>query len=198
MQITKQELLHIFIAWLVISLAFAWRGFSNYQVFIFNLPVVLLAAGTGFIFHELAHKFVAIYYHAKARFVMWPSGLLFAVVLSLATGGGFVFAAPGAVYIWGKDLSRKENGIISVAGPLSNLVIAIIFFIVGFILFSFYNNPLITSIVFTVISVNLFLGLFNLLPIGPLDGYKVLVWNKAVWLILLLVFIGLFALFYIM
>ena len=185
----KPELLHILIAWIVISLAFAWRGFSNFSAFYLILPIVLLAAGTGFIIHELSHKFVAIHYNAKARFVMWPHGLVFAIALALIFGGGFVFAAPGAVYIWGKDLSRKENGIISVAGPVSNLVMAILFFVLGLIIFPFYISQFLVNLFFNIISVNLFLGVFNLLPIPPLDGYKVLVWNKLVWAVLLVIFI---------
>ncbi|MDD4983325.1 MAG: site-2 protease family protein [Candidatus ainarchaeum sp.] len=186
----KHEILHIFIAWIVISLAFAWQGFSNFSAFYLNLPIVLLAAGTGFIVHELSHKFVAIHYDAKARFVMWPYGLVFAVALALISGGGFVFAAPGAVYIWGKDLSRKESGIISVAGPVSNLVIAILVFVLSLIIFQFYISQFLVTLFYTIISVNLFLGLFNLLPIPPLDGYKVLVWNKPVWAVLLVIFIA--------
>ena len=190
MNLFKSEIIHLFIAWVVLSIAFAWQGFSNFYALYINLPIVLLAVGTGFIVHELSHKFVAIFYNAKARFVMWAYGLLFAVALALISGGGFVFAAPGAVYIWGKDLSRKENGIISVAGPLSNLIIAILFFVLSLIIFQFYVSQFMVTLFFTIISVNLFLGLFNMLPIPPLDGYKVLVWNKIVWGVLLAIFVG--------
>lgn len=194
MQVTKQELLHIFIAWLVISLAFAWRGFSAFSLFLSYVPIILVATGTGFIIHELAHKFTAIYYGCKARFFMWPSGLFFAVILSLATGGSFVFAAPGAVYIWGKHTSRRENGIISLAGPLSNLLIAIVFLGLVIGLVGVVTNKFVLSLLYTVMNVNLFLGLFNLLPVPPLDGYKVIRWSIPVWAIMLFIFVGLFVL----
>jgi len=199
MKLTKKELLHIFIAWVVISLAFAWRGFSGFSQFLSYLPIVFIATGTGFIIHELAHKFMAMHYNCNARFFMWPSGLAFAIILALVTGGGFVFAAPGAVYIWGKDLTRKENGIISLAGPLSNLIVALIFLAILLLLIFIPGltvSAFILSLIFTVINVNLFLGLFNLLPIPPLDGYKVLVWNKLIWVMSLIIFVSLFILLY--
>lgn len=143
--------------------------------------------------HELAHKFSAIYYGAKAEFKFWPTGLLFAIGLSLITSGGFVFAAPGAVYIWGKNITKKENGIISLLGPLSNFVMAIIALIISF----FITHKYILTIFFAIVQINLFLGIFNMIPIPPLDGFKVFRWNKIIW-VSLLVLMGLmfFLVFY--
>ncbi len=184
---SKQEIIHILIAWLGMTLAFSWRGL-DFNGMITILPIILLGTLTGFIVHELAHKFTGIYYGAQAEFVMWPTGLIFALALALITGGGFVFAAPGAVYIMGQHITRKQNGIISVAGPLANLFLAIIFIILtllipseGFRLFS-------VNIAF----INIFLGGFNMIPIPPLDGYKVFLWDKLIWFILIIIFVGLF------
>lgn len=193
-RLSKHELLHLLIAWLGITLAFSWKGFIGFPKMYAFLPVVLIGTLTGFILHELAHKFVAIHYEANARFFLWPAGLGFAIILSLITSGGFVFAAPGAVYIWGKDISRKENGIISLAGPLTNLLLAIICIFVGLVLVGFAVKGLALSILFGAAMINLFLGGFNLLPIPPLDGFKVFVWNKTLWAITLLTIIGLFIL----
>jgi Zn-dependent protease len=71
------------------------------------------------------HKFVSERYGFQAAFRMWPQGLMLALVLSAFTG--FVFAAPGATYIEGYGIKTKENGIISLAGPLTNIVIALLF-----------------------------------------------------------------------
>ncbi len=188
--IKKQELFQILIAWVAITFAFSWKGVSGFPSMLVMMPIILLGTLTGFIFHELAHKFVAIHYGASARFFVWPMGLIFAVVLSLITSGGFVFAAPGAVYIWGKNITKKENGIISIAGPLSNFIIASIAITLGFVWKFFIGQTYLMYLFFGVASINLFLGAFNLLPIPPLDGFKVFVWNKLLWIISLVAFIG--------
>ncbi len=182
----KSEILHILIAWLGISFAFAWKGFANIQSMFLILPIILIATATGFIFHELAHKFTAIYYGAKAQFRMWPLGLGLAIAMALFLG--FVFAAPGAVYIWGKNITRKENGIISLAGPFANFVVAII----SIIVLTFINNAFWVNLFSLVAYVNAFLGIFNLIPIFPLDGSKVFMWNKLIWLFSVLAFVSIF------
>lgn len=151
-------------------------------------PIALAAVGTGFILHELAHKYVAIHFGAQAEYRAWSIGLLIALITSLF---GFVFAAPGATYVYGgNNIGTRENGIISLAGPLTNIIIAILFFIPMMAFAHNYIGQILSGVVF----INLFLALFNLLPIPPLDGSKVFNWNKIVWAIaflpLALLFIG--------
>ncbi len=188
-KIKKQEILQILIAWVGITLAFSWKGIAGINTMFVLLPIVLVGTLTGFIIHELAHKFFAMHYGCYAEFKLWLSGLCFAIILSLLTSGAFVFAAPGAVYIWGKNITRKQNGIISIAGPVANLILAIIFLVVGFFA---TTGSYLQMLFFGVYQINLFLGGFNMLPIPPLDGFKVFAWNKPLWIILFLVFVGLF------
>jgi len=187
--LSKREIINILIAWLGITFAFSWRGL-NFSAMLNFLPIILIGTLTGFIVHELAHKFVAIHYGAYAEFVMWPTGLIFAIILAIITAGGFVFAAPGAVYIFGEHITRKQNGIISVAGPLANLIIAIIFLILALL----FPQTYFAQISFGVFYINTFLGLFNMLPIPPLDGYKIFLWNKIVWLVVGGILLALFML----
>ena len=56
---------------------------------------------------------------------MWVGGLLFALVTAFAVG--FVFVAPGAVYIHGNYIKNSENGKISLAGPATNIILALLF-----------------------------------------------------------------------
>ncbi len=172
----------IAISWFVVSFAFGWvmkSAFSESMKFpadfAFALAVAMVAVGTGFILHELAHRAIAIRFGAKARYVAWPTGLVFALLLALVTG--FVFAAPGAVYIFGKNINRKQNGIISLAGPATNILIAIIFLAATFLL----GNSLFGLIASVAASINLWLATFNLIPIFPLDGSKVFAWQPIVW-----------------
>jgi Zn-dependent protease len=185
MKLKKKEINDLLISWLTISLAFTWV-FSNFNLinlfkgtaissqFIEFLPISLIATGTGFIFHELAHRYTAIHFGAHAEYRMWPHMLFLAAIFSFLFG--FVFAAPGAVYIYGQHISRKQNGLISLAGPATNIFIAIIFLI----LFTNFSGW-IANMMLWVAYINFFLGLFNLLPIGPLDGSKVFKWNPIIW-----------------
>ena len=91
---------------------------------------------------------------------------------------GFVFAAPGAVYIYSHNISRKEIGIISVAEPVTNIALAIVFMALAIFAPVYTSN---TNIWFIGFYVNSFLAFFNMLPIFPLDGSKVLAWNAVVW-----------------
>jgi Zn-dependent protease len=188
--IKKSELIHILIAWIGITFAFSWKGVGGIQNMLFMLPIIFAGTLTGFIGHELAHKFAAIHYNMHARFFLWPMGLGFAIVLSLITSGGFVFAAPGAVYIWGQNITKKQNGIISFVGPASNYIIALISLIIGIIIKYTIGINYLMYLFFGIATINLFLGGFNLLPIPPLDGFKIFIWNKYIWIISLLVFIG--------
>ena len=173
------------IAWLALGFAFALSLGGGGALLIesgvtptsvaYLVALALLTVGPGFVFHELSHKFVAQRYGFWAEFRMWPMGLALALITSLI---GFIFAAPGATYISGMNISREENGRISVAGPLVNIMIGALF--LPFLLYSptggflFYVG-LIGSYI------NFFLSLFNLLPFGPLDGAKVFRWNAPLW-----------------
>ncbi|MFH1827378.1 MAG: site-2 protease family protein [bacterium] len=70
---------------------------------------------------------------------------------------------------------RKDSALISLAGPLANFTIAIIFSIFARVLLNlnFAGVDLLYSLSFTAILLNVILGIFNLIPIHPLDGFKV-------------------------
>lgn len=128
-----------------------------------------------FLLHELGHKLVAQKYGMWSEYRMYPLGLGLTLVTSMF---GFLFAAPGAVYIRG-NVGDESNGRISIAGPLVNIVLAAVG-IVGCLMF---NNSAAVLFLSMFASLNSFLAMFNLLPIPPLDGSKILRWNKVVWCI---------------
>ncbi len=189
---SQLELIDISKAWLAISFAFA-LVFANVSLtqgnianvfslpFLFMFLISLLTAGLGFLLHELAHKFVAQHYGCAAEFRSMDQMLYIAMGLAFLTG--FLFAAPGAVMIAG-HVTNRENGIISLAGPLTNYVLALIFYGLAlsfpFLTLGFY--------------INLWLGLFNMIPFGNFDGKKILYWNRYVWLAM--VAIGVYFLFF--
>jgi Zn-dependent protease len=194
--IEGREALEITISVLAISFAFTllFAGLDNLfaapvEFFIF-MTLSLVTVGAGFVLHEMGHKVAAIYYGAYARFQMWTQGLVFMIITAL---WGFLFAAPGAVYIYAPNITKRENGIISITGPIVNFLIMLIFFAFSFLMprnlyFSFdlsFLRFLFVNGAFEVwrfgAYINFILAMFNMLPVFPLDGSKIFGWSKLAW-----------------
>ena len=177
----QSELQQLLIAWLVLGFCFSANALFNSTTFLTMFAVSLLTLGFGFVGHELAHRYLARRYGCWAEFRLWGLGLLMALVFALISGGRMIFAAPGAVYIvprtsgFGYGISKKQNGLISLSGPLANIIIAIAFFFVA------NSSGMLGLIASTGFRVNLWLAAFNLLPFGMLDGRKVFAWSHAIW-----------------
>ncbi len=190
-----KEFRDLVISALVLALAFGialsggFRAFQQPSVLILVIGMSLVAVSLGFILHELGHRLIARRFGYFAEYSMSPKGLMVALGFSLF---GFIFAAPGAVMIypkataWGTNrLDRQKVGLISVAGPITNIGLAVLFLVLDNI------QP---SLLFTLgARINIWLALFNLIPFGPLDGAKILKWNKGIWLITVAIAGGLFA-----
>jgi len=168
---------------LVISAIFAFIfSQNNINAFILLIPALLVAVGLGFILHELAHKFVAVRYGFYAEFRMWFEGLIFGIITAIIIKLAFV--APGAVYIHGDHISSEQNGKISIAGPLVNIVLALIFF--GLTPYISYNTTdvwdfVLNNLIYFGFFVNSYLAAFNLIPFSVFDGAKVIRWNPIIW-----------------
>lgn len=171
MKFTRREINDLLISWAVLSFALAvlWWGIDRPLLILRMMPQSIIAVGTGFAFHEMAHKYTAQRYGLAAEFRRWDFGLLMAVISSFL---GFLFAAPGAVHIFGYA-ETKVMIKTSIAGPIANFIVALI----SLGLSSFVSN----NFLFFLAYFNLFLALFNLLPIPPLDGSKVLKYNPILW-----------------
>jgi len=184
---SKTEIKDLLISVLVVSLIFSSLKFDTILETIFIVFMV-------FITHELAHKFVAQHYGCFAQYKIWYFGILLGLITALIPGG-IVFVAPGAVHIspFGRKkfafrivhLTRKDYGIISLSGPLTNVIIG-----VSFLLMSFFY-PL--SIFYSISRISFFLAFFNLIPFPPLDGSKVFAWDRRIWLVIIAIsLVGLF------
>ena len=176
---SKRELVDLLKAWLAISVAFGIAIGGGYLVFksldIFTLILIsAIVVGTGFLCHELAHKIVAQKYHCWAEFRSFDNMLWLALAMSLF---GFVFAAPGAVIIVG-TVTKDRNGKISLAGPMTNIILAILFLGMGF----FVTGTFLVMLANYGFFINVLLALFNLIPIGNFDGRKIWMWSHAVWI----------------
>jgi Zn-dependent protease len=102
-----------------------------------------------------------------------PLGSVILPTLLALSGTGFIFAWAKPVPFNPYNLKSKwGEAIVSAAGPAANLFLAVVF---GLIL-RFFGGSLGegTTLVATIVVINLFLALFNLVPIPPLDGSKLL------------------------
>jgi len=186
----RRELRDFAAAWVALGVAFTFflapRGFLQLtptdladltDLFVMSMITV----GAGFLLHELAHKVMAVRFGQIAAFRADYGLLGLAVASGLA---GFLFAAPGAVYHRGR-ITERQNGLVAVAGPVTNLVLAALFFI-PFLLF----DGAVNDIAHLGVLINLVLAVFNMIPYGPLDGRTVLDWHPAPFAGVLLVGVG--------
>jgi len=140
------------------------------------------------IIHEYAHGWTAdqlgdptarvagrLTLNPKAHIDMWGT-ILMPIFLLLISGGSFMFAYAKPVPYNPYNLSSRRWGpaLVGAAGPISNLVLALIFGILIRILPIGILNPAFFSLLSIIVYANILLAVFNLVPIPPLDGSKVL------------------------
>ncbi|MFB6252155.1 MAG: metalloprotease [Halobellus sp.] len=180
---SSKELQDLALAWVALGVAFAIFFAGGGQRAVSGIlqggilgPILLslLTAGMGFLLHEVAHKVVAERFGQVAEFRADYGMLFLAVVSALA---GFIFAAPGAVHHRGR-LTQREHGLIALAGPATNAILAAVFlpvFAVGVL----SGSDFVALAGSRGLMINLFLATFNMLPFGPLDGKTVLGWSTV-------------------
>jgi Zn-dependent protease len=194
--ISNRELYALLAALLVLGLSFsmqyAFAGLRPVEVLeVFLLTT--LVVGTGFLGHELAHKFSAQRYGCWAEFKLWTVGAIMALLFAVISQGSFIFAAPGAVYIasrssyFGEGIDRRSNGIISLVGPLVNIIAAAIFGLALAVSTTFGFGDIVVGHSFYFlergVQISVLLGAFNMIPFFILDGQKVFTWDRRVWAI---------------
>jgi Zn-dependent protease len=148
---------------------------------IFALIIILFSA----IIHEYMHGWMADYLgdptardagrltlNPVAHIDLWGSILMPALIF-IGTGGALIFGYAKPVPFNPYNLRDQKFGVakVAVAGPLANLITALFF---GLVLrFMPGLNILSASFLAAIVQINLVLLIFNLLPIPPLDGSKV-------------------------
>ena len=176
------ELRDLAVAWVALGVAFGIlileepvfpdvTGALASAAFARVLLISMLTVGVGFLLHELAHKVVAVQFGQVAGFRADYGMLALCVGAALA---GFLFAAPGAVYHRGR-ITERQNGLIAVAGPLTNVVL-----VAAFLPLYLLGGSL-GDLGGLGVTINAVLAAFNMIPFGPLDGRKVRAWSTPVF-----------------
>jgi Zn-dependent protease len=180
---SPKELKHLIpAALLIIGIGFSivfYTNYFNYNYFgnlgwgwtEMSLFAVLLTVS--FLIHEMAHKIIAQRGGLWAEFRLTKWGALLTLI-SIFTP--FRAIAPGAMMISG-PARLHEVGKISIAGPVTNITLSLVFLGAA-------NLPVSLSyyVLFLWIAYfNAFLAAFNLIPFGILDGFTIFNWNKKVW-----------------
>lgn len=170
---SKEEIKNLAMAWVAVTIAFTIlfsAGMDSMQEAIISLLTFAFIVGVSVILHEMAHKLVAQHYGLFAEFRADKTMLAIAVVTALF---GFIIIAPGGVMIAG-HAGNNRMGKIGMAGPLTNILLAILFFALTLAM----PNTALFNFGFKI---NSWLAVFNLIPLAFFDGAKVFRWNKRVY-----------------
>ncbi len=153
---------------------------------VLSIPGVLVAIT----FHEFAHGYAAYKLgdntaKSEGRLSLNPFDHLDPIGTLMLVVAGFGWGKP--VHVNPMNYTRKmsmEKGeaIVSFAGPLMNLILAIIFTLIYFAIYKFAGISFILSttgnivmlLISAIITINIGLGIFNLIPLPPLDGSKII------------------------
>jgi len=158
----------------------------NISFFIFELIVFIFSV----IIHEISHGYIAERLgdptaRLAGRLTLNPISHIDpfgSIILPLILAIPVLFGAPAIIFGWAKPVPynplnlkdpKRGAGLIAIAGPISNLLLASVFGVIIRLMPNATTSPL--GLLFAVIVyVNILLAVFNLIPIPPLDGSKVL------------------------
>ncbi len=193
-----KRILYIFLGICVLSMVAGYLSSpSELLSLLLSIPGVLIAIT----FHEYAHAFAAYKLgddtaKIQGRLTLNPFKHMDPIGIIMLLFLGFGWGKP--VQVDSRNFNRnisasKAEAIVSIAGPLANFILAIVFSIITVITMKFgllsglsiRATLTIEIILQSIILMNIGLGIFNLIPLPPLDGSKVLnhflPYNAQVW-----------------
>ena len=193
---SRKEVTHLAIGTLlVIGVGMSFFGFSlSFIGSYVALFILLTAIVTSFFAHEMAHKIMAQRRGFWAEFRLSMTGSILTLISIVSPI--FKIISPGAVIVSGNP-DTKSIGRISIVGPATNILLSIAFFVT--LQFLPRNTMIEQSIYLAILysaALNAWIALFNLIPFGLLDGFKIFLWNRKIWVFAFTVSIGLTVLFY--
>ena len=160
-----------------------------------SILISALAVIIGIVVHESAHALTAYLLgdstaRSRGRVSLNPLNhidpfgtVILPLLMVLAGGPVFAYAKPVPVYLGNLKHPKRDEVLVALSGPVSNILIACLAALVLSLSspallsgrLSYRLSNLIASFLITCMSVNLSLAFFNLIPLPPLDGSSILV-----------------------
>ena len=183
----EKRMIYILIGILALS---SIVNYMNNPAELFNFLLCIPGVLVAITFHEFAHGFAAYKLgdntaKNEGRLSLNPFDHLDPLGTAMMIFAGFGWGKP--VNVNPRNYTRKismEKGeaIVSLAGPLMNFLLAIVFSIIYFAIYKFSSEEflsttiggIILALLYATVSVNMGLGVFNLIPLPPLDGSKII------------------------
>jgi Zn-dependent protease len=173
---SPKEIKHLAVAGLLVMgiglSSVIYLGVSEFESLVGALVGFAAVLTASFFAHELAHKVTAQRrgLWAEFRLTLWGSVLTLVSIVSPL----FKIIAPGAVMV--SAAGTEGMGKISLAGPVTNIILS------GALLSlaTFVPSGLVWVFLLSAL-LNGFMAVFNLIPFGIFDGFKIFSWDKKVW-----------------
>lgn len=189
---SADEIKSLIITILIIGFIFSFKewGADKFDLMsgLKNFINSALIVGLAFLVHEGSHRYFALLVGLKPEYKAWVFGLVLALIITFLSRGELIFLAPGGIIIHhlaGLRLGRYRYGMqmrtfgwIAAAGPLANIVLAVFFKLMLLL-------PLNPVLINKAIYINVWLAVFNMLPIPPLDGSKMFYSSRATYALLM-------------
>jgi Zn-dependent protease len=161
------------------------KWLSNYFAILILVIIIVFL-------HESAHKLWALGSSYRSEYKLWPYGIAIALMLAFVTKGKFYFLALGGVWVtdmavhriggFRYGLSTFLSTWIAFAGPMANILLALIF------------KPIYiatgSEFIGMFVKINLFYAIFSMIPIPPLDGSTGFYGGRSTFMLLLGFIIG--------
>lgn len=184
----KEEVRDIIITVLILGFMFSFRQWGiekfDFNAGIQNLVSSILIVALVLLVHVSAQRMLALAKGFQVEYRMWIYGLIVALVICFVTRGYAVLIIPGGIIMfaleghrlgkWKYQMSQKDLGIVSLMGPISNIILAVFFKI---LLLISPNHLLLTD----ALKITLLFAVFTVLPIPKLDGLNIFYMGRATW-----------------